>query len=176
MATYSAFINDNGTAVPFPGGAAVPSPGGAASTVQAVVSTSRSASITSFDTPPYTVGSHELQVFLNGLLCVEGTDYTETASGKITFSSSIGKNEHIAAIVTNGQDPVQVAVSQSRPTAIASGGAYDVPEHTVGGNKLQVFVDGLLITPTIDYQEISQTQIVFNDSVPADRQIVIYRR
>lgn len=97
-------------------------------------------------------------------------------SGKITFSSSIGKNEHIAAIVTNGQDPVQVAVSQSRPTAIASGGAYDVPEHTVGGNKLQVFIDGLLITPTIDYQEISQTQIVFNDSVPADRQIVIYRR
>lgn len=136
MTTYSAFINDNGTAVPFPG---VPSPGGAASTVQAVVSTSRSASITSFDTPPYTVGSHELQVFLNGLLCVEGTDYTETSSGKITFSSSIGKNEHIAAIVTNGQDPVQVAVSQSRPTAIASGGAYDVPEHTVGGNKLQVF-------------------------------------
>ena len=169
MTTYSAFINDNGTAVPFPG---VPSPGGAASTVQVVVSTSRSASITSFDTPPYVVGSHELQVFLNGLLCVEGTDYTETASGKITFSSSIGKN----AIVTNGQDPVQVAVSQSRPTAIASGGAYDVPEHTVGGNKLQVFVDGLLITPTIDYQEISQTQIVFNDSVPADRQIVIYRR
>lgn len=108
MATYSAFINDNGTAVPFPG---VPSPGGAASTVQVVVSTSRSASITSFDTPPYTVGSHELQVFLNGLLCVEGTDYTETSSGKITFSSSIGKNEHIAAIVTNGQDPVQVAVS-----------------------------------------------------------------
>ncbi len=161
MTTYSAFINDNGTAVPFPG---VPSPGGASSTVQVVVSTSRSASITSFDTPPYTLGSHELQVFLNGLLCVEGTDYTETASGKITFSSSIGKNEHIAAIVTNGQDPVQVAVSQSRPTAIASGGAYDVPEHTVGGNKLQV------------YQEISQTQIVFNDSVPADRQIVIYRR
>lgn len=168
MTTYSAFINDNGTAVP--------SPGGAASTVQAVVSTSRSASITSFDTPPYTVGSHELQVFLNGLLCVEGTDYTETSSGKITFSSSIGKNEHIAAIVTNGQDPVQVAVSQSRPTAIASGGAYDVPEHTVGGNKLQVFIDGLLVTPTVDYQEISQTQIVFNDSVPADRQIVIYRR
>lgn len=100
MTTYSAFINDNGTAVPFPG---VPSPGGVASTVQ-------------------------------------------------------------------------VAVSQSRPTAIASGGAYDVPEHTVGGNKLQVFIDGLLITPTIDYQEISQTQIVFNDSVPADRQIVIYRR
>lgn len=97
MTTYSAFINDNGTAVPFPG---VPSPGGAASTVQVVVSTSRSASITSFDTPPY----------------------------------------------------------------------------TVGGNKLQVFIDGLLITPTIDYQEISQTQIVFNDSVPADRQIVIYRR
>lgn len=173
MTTYSAFINDNGTAVPFPG---VPSPGGAASTVQVVVSTSRSASITSFDTPPYVVGSHELQVFLNGLLCIEGTDYTETSSGKITFSSSIGKNEHIAAIVTNGQDPVQVAVSQSRPTAIASGGAYDVPEHTVGGNKLQVFIDGLLITPTIDYQEISQTQIVFNDSVPADRQIVIYRR
>lgn len=51
-----------------------------------------------------------------------------------------------------------------------------MPEHTVGGNKLQVFIDGLLVTPTVDYQEISQTQIVFNDSVPADRQIVIYRR
>lgn len=168
MATYSAFINDNGTAVPFPGVGST--------TVQAIVSTSRAASITTFDTPPYTVGSHDLQVFLNGLLCVEGTDYTETASGKVTFSTAIGKNEHIAAIVTNGKDPVAVAISQSRPSAIASGAAYDVPDHTVGGNKLQVFIDGLLVTPTIDYQEISQTQIVFNDSVPADRQIVIYRR
>lgn len=168
MSTYQAFINDNGTAVPFPGGAS--------STVQVVVSTSRSASITSFDTPPYTVGSHDLQVFLNGLLCVEGTDYTETSSGKITFSTAIAPDIHIAAIVTNGKDPVQVAVSQSRPAAIASGAAYDVPEHTVGGNKLQVFIDGLLVAPTVDYQEISQTQIVFNDSVPADRQIVIYRR
>lgn len=172
MITYSAFINDNGTAVPFPGGPTSTS----TSTVQVVVSTSRSEPVTSFDTPPYTVGSHDLQVFLNGLLCVEGTDYTETSSGKITFSTAIAPDIHIAAIVTNGKEPVEVAVSQSRPTAIASGGAYDVPEHTVGGNKLQVFIDGLLITPTIDYQEISQTQIVFNDSVPADRQIVIYRR
>lgn len=168
MANYSAFINDNGTWVPFPGAGST--------TVQAVVSTSRSASITTFDTPPFTVGSHELQVFLNGLLCVEGTDYTETASGKISFSTAIAPDIHIAAIVANGTDPVQVAVSQSRPSAIASGAAYDVPEHTVGGNKLQVFIDGLLVTPTVDYQEISQTQIVFNDSVPADRQIVIYRR
>lgn len=172
MTTYSAFINDNGTAVPFPCGSTSTS----TSTVQVVVSTSRSEPVTSFDTPPYTVGSHDLQVFLNGLLCVEGTDYAEISSGKITFSTAIAPDIHIAAIVTNGQDPVQVAVSQSRPSAIASGGTYDVPEHTVGGNKLQVFVDGLLITPTIDYQEISQTQIVFNDSVPADRQIVIYRR
>ena len=168
MTTYSAFINDNGTAVPFPGGAS--------STVQAVVSTSRSASITTFDTPPYTLGSHELQVFLNGLLCVEGTDYTETASGKISFGTAIAPDIHIAAIVTNGKDPVAVAVSQSRPAAISSGAAYDVPDHTVGGNKLQVFIDGLLAAPTVDYQEISQTQIVFNDSVPADRQSVIYRR
>lgn len=167
MATYQAFINDNGTAVPFPF---------TGLKAEAVVSTSRSAAITTFDTPPYTVGSHELQVFLNGLLCVAGTDYTETASGKITFTSSIANDAHIAAIVTKDSEAVALVVSQSRTSDMASGSAMDVPDHAVGSNRLQVFIDGLLATPVIDYQEKSRTQIVFNDSVPADRQIVIYRR
>lgn len=169
MSTYSAFINDNGTAVPFPGTQK-------SATVEVLTSTSRPSAATVFATPNYTLGSHELQVFLNGLLCVEGVDYAETNSSSITFSTPIAGDTQVTLVVMSSEETIAVAVSQSRPTAIASGAAYDVPEHEVGSNRLQVFVDGLLLMPVADYQEISKTQIVFTDSVPADRQIVIYRR
>ena len=169
MSNYTAYINDNGTAVPFPGGQK-------SAAIEVLTSTSRPSAATVFVTPAYTVGSHELQVFLNGLLCVEGVDYTETAGNSITFSSPIAGDAQVTLLVTSGEEAVAVTVSQSRPSIIASGAAYDVPEHEVGANRLQVFVDGLLLMPVADYQEISKTQIVFTDSVPADRQIVIYRR
>lgn len=72
--------------------------------VTKLVSSSRSSVITkgsSFTVPEYTVGSGNLQVFYDGLLCVEGEDaqYIETSSTSITFNDDIATDVEIVVLV-----------------------------------------------------------------------------
>lgn len=90
---------DNGTPVKIPIGSGV---GG--NIVTKLVSTSRESVITkgtSFTVPEHTVGSGNLQVFYDGLLCREGADaqYIETSSTSITFNDDIATDVEIVILV-----------------------------------------------------------------------------
>lgn len=89
---------DNGTPVKIPIGS------GGGNGVTKLISPSRESVITkgtSFNVPEYTVGSGNLQVFYDGLLCREGADaqYIETSSTSITFNDDIATDVEIVVLV-----------------------------------------------------------------------------
>lgn len=91
---------DNGNPVKIPIG----SGGGGGNVVTKLVSSSRESVITkgtSFTVPEYSVGSGNLQVFYDGLLCLEGEDaqYVETSSTSITFNDDIATDVEIIVLV-----------------------------------------------------------------------------
>lgn len=72
--------------------------------VTKLVSSSRESVITkgtSFTVPEYSIGSGNLQVFYDGLLCREGIDaqYLETSTTSITFNDDIATDVEIVVLV-----------------------------------------------------------------------------
>lgn len=77
--------------------------GSQSSSVEKLVSASRNGVLTAgsdFPVPAYEVGSGRLQIFLNGVLCIEGADaqYIEATSNTITFNDDIPADFEIVAI------------------------------------------------------------------------------
>lgn len=72
--------------------------------VTKLISSSRESVITkgtSFTVPEYSIGSGNLQVFYDGLLCREGIDaqYLETSTTSITFNDDIATDVEIVVLV-----------------------------------------------------------------------------
>ena len=103
MATYSAYINDNGTAVPMPASA------DAVAVAINRVTTTLEADLpagTSVAVPVHTVGSAKLQVFLDGVLCQPDDQYTDKTVTTVAFVDTIPAGHVITAIAfTNATDP-----------------------------------------------------------------------
>lgn len=83
MATYSAYINDNGTAVPMPA-----STDTAAVAINKITTTLEAdlTAGTAVSVPTHTVGSAKLQVFLDGVLCQPDDQYTDKTVTTIAFA------------------------------------------------------------------------------------------
>lgn len=173
----SVYWNDNGVPVPFPIGE------GSDGTIKTTTITSvdRSEVLTvgtAFTVPEYTVGSNNLQVFVNGLLCVKDAQYTEVSSTTIAFTFDVETSAEITAMVTIGSSyegvlTQRVLVSESRESELVAGTAFSVPEHQVGYGRLKVYLDGLILQENLDYSEVNSSSIVFNFNVPADMQIYV---
>lgn len=65
-------------------------------TVRTVVTTTAGQTVVA--APTYLVGSNTLQVFVNGIKVLLGTDYTETTQNSITFASGLGLNDEVELI------------------------------------------------------------------------------
>lgn len=103
MATYSAYINDNGTAVPMPASADT-----AAVAINKITTTLEAdlTAGTAVSVPTHTVGSAKLQVFLDGVLCQPDDQYTDKTVTTIAFVDAIPAGHEITAIAyTNAADP-----------------------------------------------------------------------
>lgn len=77
---------------------------GESGAVAKVVSASRDSVLTAgtaFSVPEYEIGSGRLQVFLDGLLCLEGSahQYTESTETSIIFNDDIPADMEIIVIV-----------------------------------------------------------------------------
>lgn len=72
-----------------------------------------------------------------------------------------------------GSVVVNTLVSESRPSIVTAGTAFDVPNYTVGANSLQVFVNGLLCIKGEQYNEVSTTTISFTFDLPVDYGVVV---
>lgn len=170
---YKAYINDGGTAVPFPG-----SEGGSVA-VNTLTSSGRSSVIaagTAFDVPTYTVGASELQVWIDGLLCVKGEQYEEASATTITFTFDLPADATVTATATTAVGATafttSVQASASRSGPIASGELYAVPEYTVGSSMCEIYLDGIRAMVGTTWEEASSTTIRFLTAIPADMEIV----
>lgn len=103
MATYSAYINDNGTAVPMPASADT-----AAVAINKITTTLEAdlTAGTAVSVPTHTVGSAKLQVFLDGVLCQPDDQYTDKTVTTIAFADTIPSGHVITAVAfTNATNP-----------------------------------------------------------------------
>ena len=131
---------------------------------------------TAFSVPTYALGSDELQIFINGLLCVKGREYTEDTTTTVKFTEAIATDIEISAVVTKSVEGGllnESAVSENRSAVIASGTVYEVPEHTVGLGRLKVYLDGLLCQLGVHYHDLTETTISFTSDIPAEMQIAV---
>lgn len=152
--------------------------GGGSGTVTRLVHSVTGVSLsagTALAVPSYTTGSDLLAVYFNGLLLSKGIEYTETSATSITFTFDITSSDEVKVIVFSGSTEsgggtMTTAVDASRSAVISAGTAYTVADHTVGENRLQVFLDGLEYT---DFSETSRTSIVFDVDIPTSMCIVV---
>ena len=138
-------------------------------------STSRSAVITAgtvWTVPSYTMGDNSLAVFVNGLRCIKGQQYTEASSTTITFTFDVPTDFELTAIVTSSSGDASRVVQTdiSRTAVISAGAAYTVPSYALGEQRLQVFLNGLQYC---DFTEVSMTQISFDIDIPTTMEIVV---
>lgn len=179
MATVQVYWNDNGTPRPFPVG------DGSDGTIKTTVlnSVDRGSVLsagTAFTVPEYELGSNNLQVYLNGLLCLAGSDkqYVEDTSTTIKFNDDIPADAEISALATIGSSYEgvlynRVVVSESREADLAIGEQFAVPEHVVGYGRLRVFIDGLILQEGFDFAEVNSSAITFNFVLPSSSQVCV---
>ena len=127
---------------------------------------------TAFEVPEYTKGDNSLSVFLNGLLCTKGVEYTEATTTSVSFTSDIPADYEITAVVLSGSGvgAQTVQADESRASVLKAGTAYTVPSHTVGENRIKVYLGGFLAD---DWEETSATTITFGFDIPAVMPIVV---
>lgn len=89
--------------------------------------------------------------------------YVKTASGILP----------IAIKGTGGDGGTRkVVTSNSREAVLTAGTAWTVPQHTVGGDELLVWIEGLLYTRGVEYTDASSTTITFTSDIPTDFSLV----
>nr|DAQ77304.1 MAG TPA: hypothetical protein [Caudoviricetes sp.] len=66
----------------------------------------------------------------------------------------------------------KVVTSNSREAVLTAGTAWTVPQHTVGGDELLVWIEGLLCTRGVEYTDASSTTITFTSDIPTDFSLV----
>lgn len=131
---------------------------------------------TAFDVPAYNIGSGELQVYFNGVLCIKDEQYTEDTSTTIKFTFDIPMDAEICAVSTTSSDGSVVITTQtsdSRDGVLVAGTPFAVPKHTVGSDLIKVFLDGLLCQQDVHFLEMSSSSISFTSDIPADMQITV---
>ena len=170
---YKADIKESSTFVPFT------SSEGGSDAVNMLISSGRWSDIaagTAFDVPTYTVGASELQVWIDGLLCVEGEQYTEVSNAAIAFTFDLPADATVTATATTAVGATafttSIQASASRSSAIASGELYAVPEYTVGSSMCEIYLDGIRAMVGTTWEEASSTTVRFLTAIPADMEIV----
>lgn len=78
-------------------------------------------------TPTYTVGTNTIQVYVNGLKVILGTDFTETSTTSITFASGLTLGDEVELLVVQ---------SLTIGTAAASNVSY-TPTGTIAATNVQ---------------------------------------
>lgn len=106
----------------------------------------------------YRVGTHELEVYLNGVRQIIGTDYVEATNKTVQFKDPL-----------EAGDTVMFAVTEVRNTTlhlefVSTEGQTDFvlpqPYH-INMNSLQVYSNGMLLRLNDDYEEVNDTTVRF---------------
>ena len=158
---------------------ALPLGGSGALNVNTLKSVDRASVIsagTPFDVPKYRVGSGELSVFFNGILCIKGEQYTEDTNNSIKFTFDLQKDAEICAVSTSSDDgsvSLQTVTSDSRDYVLTAGTPFSVPQHVVASDLIKVYLNGLFCLEGEHFIEQSATAITFTSDIPADMPITV---
>lgn len=112
----------------------------------------------------YNVGQNELQVWVNGVYQDTPTNYSETDSDTITFTSGLRSGDRvIVSNLKNGNFDIQV----ERQTASAGQTVFNLTTITYapGTNKLSVFVNGVFQVSIDNYTETDSTTVTFTEGL-----------
>lgn len=129
-----------------------------------------------FDVPRYQVGSGNLQVYLNGVLCIKGDQYTETTETTITFLFDLQADAEVCAVSTESSDgavSMQTITSVGRDSTLTAGAPFAVPQHVVASDQIKVYLNGILCMSEEHFREVSSTAITFTSDIPADMVITV---
>lgn len=124
---------------------------------------------TPFDVPAYTPGSGELQVFVDGLLCVKGQQYDEISKTTIAFTFDLSVDTEVTAVATTsgtGSVLTTTATSESRDAVISAGSPWPVTPHAVGSDLIEVYLYGLQLQKDVHFHELSGSAIAFTSDIP----------
>lgn len=95
----------------------------------------------------YVMGTNTLEVYVNGLRQTIGSDYTETSSSTITFTSPLQLNDKVSmfvrqfvpsgltAIATPGQGGTGLDSSSSSGQPTIKGGVWSITPHVIDANS-----------------------------------------
>lgn len=119
---------------------------------------------------------HDIKV----VIMLRGTDRTNVIEPDITLQQLVLTIVDVLSgsqLHTNLNNGRSVSAPNTRARPIVSGDEFTVPEYLVAGDCIDVYVDGLLKTPGIDYEErgsanSTSTTIVWKTSVPVTATIV----
>ncbi len=127
---------------------------------------------TEWSVPSYVMGDNSLSIFVNGLRCIKGAEYSEASTTSVTFSFDIPKDFELSAeVVTSTTDATRIVqTDQSRSAVLKAGALYTIPSYALGEQRLQVFLDGMQYR---DFTEVSTTQISFDIDIPTTMEIVV---
>ena len=144
---------------------------------------------TEWDVPEYIVGKAQLEVFVDGLACMAGSQYAEVGnadeqSAKIVWNFDLPTDmdviiRQVTILDTTGATIEEIrSLGGERANAIASGTEFTVPPYLVGSGRLEIFVDGVACMKGEQYEESgpigsgSET-IVWLMNIATDRDILI---
>ena len=179
----SIYWNDDGVPVPFPisDGEGEANKGTIKTT--SITSVDRGSVLvagTEFTVPEYSTELNNLQVYVDGLLCIPGStgQYVEISNTKIAFNFDIQPSSEITALATIGSSyegklVQRSLISEARANDLEAGASFNVPEHQVGYGRLKVYLDGLMLQEQLDYTEVNSSSIAFNFILPASSQVIV---
>lgn len=147
----------------------------------ALTSVDRDAVLTAgaaFTVPEYEVGSGNLSVYWNGLLCAYGATYSELTSTSIAFADDVPTDVEITAMAIEGDSyegklNTSTVISESRDAVLPSGEAFAVPEHLMGYKRLRVYLDGVQLAEGLGFVEVSASAISFTFDLPAHTHVCV---
>jgi hypothetical protein len=134
-----------------------------------------------FTTLSYTPGINNLMVFVNGSKQLLSTNYSETSSTSITFTSPLNEGDVVECLTNQPTTTVELNnLSYSTVGSYtATGGELSVTSaagtYLQGQNNLKVYVNGVFQTQGDDYNETSSSTIEFVNALSANDKVTFVK-
>lgn len=115
---------------------------------------------------------NNLDVFLNGVLLVNGTDYTATDGSSVVLSSGATVGDTVTIIIYSNVSVVPLAV-QTRQAFTATSGQTTFSTSGYTQNYVDVYLNGVLLIDGTDYTATDGTDIVLGSGATTGDNLLV---
>lgn len=124
----------------------------------------------------YTPGAGNLGVYLNGVRMVPGVDYTESTANTITLTEAADLGDVIVFAIGEVFDVTLAKTAKTSQNITATEGQLTLTtttSYTPGADEIEVFLNGALLSPGVDYSETNATTITMTSALADQDQVRI---